>query len=111
MASPGNRHCASCIGTLSFPINVYIYQHERAVQPLIGLPVVLDQLSERTQVEDPRRPDLVCLSRDSPEDGTDAVSVHGWTARELRRRLDLISVNVSVIVAINTLSRMMVEMV
>jgi len=20
MASPGNRHCASCIGTLSFPI-------------------------------------------------------------------------------------------
>jgi len=90
---------------------VYIYQHERAVQPLIGLPVVLDQLSERTQVEDPRRPDLVCLSHDSPVDGTDAVSVHGWTARELRRRLDLISVNVSVIVAINRLSRMMVEMV
>ena len=23
MASPGNRHCASCIGTLSFPIQVY----------------------------------------------------------------------------------------
>ena len=22
MASPGNRHCASCIGTLSFPIFV-----------------------------------------------------------------------------------------
>ena len=22
MASPGNRHCAYCIGTLSFPINV-----------------------------------------------------------------------------------------
>ena len=22
MASPGNRHCASCIGTLSFPIDV-----------------------------------------------------------------------------------------
>ena len=21
MASPGNRHCASCIGTLSFPVN------------------------------------------------------------------------------------------
>jgi len=22
MASPGNQHCADCIGTLSFPINV-----------------------------------------------------------------------------------------
>jgi len=72
---------------------------------------VLDHLSKRTQVKDPRRPDLVCLSRDSPVDGTDAVSVHGWTARGLHRRLDLISVNVSVIVAINRLSRMMVEMV
>jgi len=24
MASPGNQHCASCIGTLSFPIAVFI---------------------------------------------------------------------------------------
>jgi len=23
MASPGNQHCANCIGTLSFPIKVY----------------------------------------------------------------------------------------
>ena len=25
MASPGNRHCANCIGTLSFPIRLLTY--------------------------------------------------------------------------------------
>jgi len=25
MASPGNQHCASCIGTLSFPIDIGLY--------------------------------------------------------------------------------------
>jgi len=24
MASPGNQHCANCIGTLSFPIEVFV---------------------------------------------------------------------------------------
>ena len=30
MASPGNRHCANCIGTLSFPINVSRGHRQRA---------------------------------------------------------------------------------
>ena len=25
MASPGNQHCANCIGTLSFPIATYVW--------------------------------------------------------------------------------------
>ena len=29
MASPGNQHCSSCIGTLSFPIRVHITSQNR----------------------------------------------------------------------------------
>ena len=39
MASPGNRHCANCIGTLSFPVkcsttfctDIVTFTHERTV--------------------------------------------------------------------------------
>ena len=31
MASPGNQHCASCIGTLSFPIALLIIAVQSAV--------------------------------------------------------------------------------
>ena len=33
MASPRNRHCASCIGTLSFPINKAIVDIRRRSGP------------------------------------------------------------------------------
>ena len=36
MASPGNRHCASCIGTLSFPINQSINCFYRAMLRIRG---------------------------------------------------------------------------
>ena len=29
MASPGNQHCANCIGTLSFPVVHALYKVER----------------------------------------------------------------------------------
>ena len=30
MASPGNRHCANCIDTLSFPIRASCHTHRRS---------------------------------------------------------------------------------
>ena len=35
MASPGNRHCANCIGTLSFPMAVSDY---RVLQGVYTIP-------------------------------------------------------------------------
>ena len=42
MASPGNRHCANCIGTLSFPIPIPRLSHRPYMlklthQPRVGL--------------------------------------------------------------------------
>ena len=35
MASPGNRHCANCIGTLSFPMRGCKSDVEREVRVLL----------------------------------------------------------------------------
>ena len=37
MASPGNRHCASCIGTLSFPIEVWRAYRQQFKAPTVGV--------------------------------------------------------------------------
>ena len=61
MASPGNQHCATCIGTLSFPIpgGVHLYMCQTAVSQkhcrLIGLRPVAKS-SRNPQVGKPTRP-------------------------------------------------------
>ena len=37
MASPGNRHCASCIGTLSIPTEVWRAFRQQFKAPTVGV--------------------------------------------------------------------------
>ena len=50
MANPGNQHCASCIGTLSFPIRDVTYvvnMFDEAVQRSRRAAALLTYLSSR----------------------------------------------------------------